>query len=427
MHIAGMILGCLLLSQAPDARLRPPEMVAEAIRLPSGSPLTGQPLTLLSVLASTPDRRQQLEMTRAYWRLAQAVAEYHFCLDHSEQLERIKPAGDEPASLRLARASAAAMLSQAELEATSAQCELARLVRLAPGAPLPLPADRPHVGPYRTNFQELFAGRTPPEPAALMERILPIRRQAVDDQAAAVQAAEDVLAAAAEQSDQRRGRLATCSQELLRQQRAFIHTVCDYNRNIAEYGLAVAGPATSPQALAAMLIGPAQPASAPAVARNVRPAGASEPIASPTRQPSRRADAGPAARRREEERTDLGAAARRSAAARAMSRRWRRRATAQPVGKNEPTLAPPPTKLQDEPTPAPRRKAPQEPASVENKPLVPVEQPSGSPPAPQPRTANKPVIADQRQGASGEIADVSATSPLYPAWSTPRRPSGRSS
>ena len=37
-------------------------------------------------------------------------------------------------------------LIQAELEATRAQCELARLVSLPAGAPLPLPSDRPHVG-----------------------------------------------------------------------------------------------------------------------------------------------------------------------------------------------------------------------------------------------------------------------------------------
>ena len=73
MHVAGMILGCLLLGQTPNAglatptapsRLRPPEMVADAIRLPTGSTVSGQPLSLLSVLASTPDRRQQLELTR---------------------------------------------------------------------------------------------------------------------------------------------------------------------------------------------------------------------------------------------------------------------------------------------------------------------------------------------------------------------------
>ena len=251
-------------------------------------------------------------MTRAYWRLAQAVAEYHFCLDHSGRLGRIKPAGAEPASLRLARASAAAVLRQAELEATSAQCELARLMRLAPGAALPLPADPPHVGPYRTNFQELFAGRTPPEPAALMERLLPIRREAVDAQAAAVLAAEDVLAAAGEQPTSDVAVITACSQELLRQQRAMMHTVCDYNRNIAEYGLTVAGPATSPQALVAMLIGPAQPGSEPAVARNVRP------VAS--RRADRQPDAATVVRHAD-------AWPRRATPGRRTNRPWRRRAT----------------------------------------------------------------------------------------------------
>ena len=79
-------------------------------RLPAGSTLTGQPLSLLNVLASTPDRRQQLEMTRAYWRLAQAVADVSLLPGSCRAAGRIKPAGDEPASLRLARASATAML-----------------------------------------------------------------------------------------------------------------------------------------------------------------------------------------------------------------------------------------------------------------------------------------------------------------------------
>jgi hypothetical protein len=430
MQIAGMILGCLLLAQTPDAvllsptgkekgapavlepiiragsggndatapgksaqnRLRPPEMVADAILLPKGSTLTGQPLTLLSVLGSTPDRRQQLEMTRAYWYLVQAVAEYHFCLDHAQELEGIKPTGHEPASLRLARASAAAMLRQSELEATGAQCELARLARLPVGAPLPLPADRPHVGPYRTNFQEMFVGRTPPEPAALMERILPIRRQAIDDQAAAVQAAEDVLAAAIDQQQGGRGDasgVTACSQELLRQQRAFIRAVCDYNRNIADYGLAVAGPTASPQSLVAILIGPAQQGVAPVISGDVQPAGANEPIANPMRQPSRNEPASGGG--------------------------WK---TSEPtlapprdaVKKNEPTLAPPRGRLQpvgkDEPTLAPpREEVEKEPANLQQKPLAPIE-PLPSSTSANRRTANKPV---------DEAAVVPAASPLYPA------------
>ncbi len=478
MQIAGMILGCLLVGQAPDAvllapaerekgapavlepimrsgsggneapgkstrsRLRPPEMVADAMQLPKGSTLTGQPLTLLSVLELTPDRRQQLELTRAYWDLAQAAAEYHFCLDHAQDLERIKPTDNEPASLRLARASAAAMLRQAELEATGAQCELARLARLPAGSPLPLPADRPHVGPYRTNFQEMFAGRTPPEPAVLMERILPIRRQAVDDQAAAVQAAEDVLAAVADQQQSGQGDAAgatACGRELLRQQRVFIRAVCAYNRYIAEYGLAVAGPTANAQLLAAILIGPVQQGVAPVISGDVQPAGASEPIGNPMGQPSRNeptlapprtnSESTPAPSGGVWRTTEPTLAPPRDGVKKSEPTLAPPRDGLRPVEKNEPTLAPPRDGLRpvekNEPTLAPPRDeeaADQAPAAIQQKPLVPIETLPSSP-SPRPRTARKPALADAQlpftsgegRGTRGEGAVVAAASPLYPA------------
>jgi len=419
MRIAGMILGCLLLSQAPAPetsnpglrRLKPPEMVAEAIVLPAGGTLTGQPLGLLSALSSTPDRRQQLEVTRAYWHLVQAVAAYHFCFNHAQEMGRVKLAGNEPASLRLARASATALLSQSELEATRAQCELARLVRLPANAPLPLPADRPHVGPYRTNFRELFAGRSAPEPAALMERILPIRRQAVDDQAVAVQAAEDALAAAADDHQSGRADAAAwiaSSEELLRQQQAFLQSVCDYNRNIADYALTVAGPTTNPQTLTAMLIGPVQQAAPVASGwgdpRAVQPATATEPIASPLRSRGEPTLAPP---------RDV----------------WRNtEPTLAPPGerpkKNEPTLAPPRSGLQpagkNEPTLAPPRdQSNATPASPPTSGLSPVDTPSSSA---LPRTANKPAnpplptnLRSVPGEGQGEGAVTLPVSPLYPA------------
>jgi hypothetical protein len=445
MHIAGMILGCLLLSQTPAAAVgredrpatfaapttragspsneapapsRPvqsrrgvPEMVADAARLPSGSTIGGQPLTLLNVLGSTPDRRQQFEMARAYWHLMQAVGEYRFCLDHVQNLGRLKPPGGEPASLRLARASAAAMLREAELEATGAQCELARLARLPAGAALPLPADQPYVGPYRTNFHELFAGRTPPEPTALLDRILPIRQQAIDDQAAAVAAAEDVLAAAGDQPQNDPAALTACSQELLRQRRALMRAVCDYNRNIAEYGLTVAGPATTPQALVAMLIGPAQQGGVPIVARNVRPtaAGGQTPALPPTGWKTGEPTLAPPRDAVKKNEPTL-----------APPRDELRR-----VSNDEPTLAPPRDKLQpvgkDEPNLAPPQgKTFKEPADLKDKPLVPVHRPSQPPSAPEPRTVNKPTLTASRspvpfREVQGEGKAGAAASPLYPA------------
>ena len=389
-------------------RIQPPEMVAAAIMLPPGSTLSGQPLTLVSVLSSTPDRRQQLEMTRVYWSLAQSVAEYHYCFDHAQELAKLKPSGSETASLRLAQASAAAMLRQTELEATRAQYELAKAMRLPVGAALPLPADRPHVGPYRTSFQELFAGRTAPEPAALMDRTLPIRRQAVDEQAAAVQAAEDVQAAVAETHSAGGDLTATIasSETLLEQRRAFIRAVCDYNRSIAEYGLAVASPMASPQALVAILIGPAQQGTAPAIATDVqgsvRPASASVPATSdantwratePTTAPPR--------------------------------------GGLQPLGQNTPTLAPPQDTLQpgryNEPTPAPpgdvvqppRGQQPAAPPPNERAgkmQAVPIESLHAPNSSSQPRTANRLALsANAALSNSAGGNSSTGSSLLYPA------------
>jgi hypothetical protein len=359
-------------SSKPLGRPSPPEMVADAMTLPAGSKLAGQPWTLLNVLSTTADRRQQLELTRAYWRLVQAVGEYHFCTDHATRLTRLTAS---EAATRLRQAEAGAMLRQAEIEATEAQYELARLLRLPGGAALPLPADRPHVGAYRTNFQALFTGRTAPEPAMLMDRLLPIRRRAIDEQAAAVQAAEDVLAAAADQQAGGRGEVAdfaACSRDLLGEQRKFLRTVCQYNRNIAEYAFAVTGPTTSPQGLAAMLIGPVQQATA---ASAVQPAGASQPMLDPSRQAAR---------------NDWQTAQPTPAPPRDTAKR------------NEPTLAPPRDSLQavgkNEPTLAPPRDSAAAP------------QP---PPAPQTRTANKPVMPTS--AASAAPGESAAASPLYAA------------
>jgi hypothetical protein len=428
MFIARMVLGCLLFGQIPDAapplppgqgqtssaslgsiiavqdagneaptppanrsgtgRPKPADMVAQAVTLPTGSAVTGQPLSLASALSSTPDRRQQLDIAHSYWHLVECLAAYHFCLEHAGELAQVKPAGNEPASLRLARATATAMLSQSELNATRAQYELAKLVRLPAGAPLPLPTDRPHVGQYRTSFHELFAGRIAPEPAALMDKILPIRLQAVDDLAVAVQAAEDALAAANE--DRQSGRTDAAAwiaagEELLRQRRAFMQTACDYNRNIAEYLLAVAAPATNPQALTAMLIGPVQQAAVPVASgwnetRAVQPVSATEPITAPLQSRGEPTLAPPRDDWRSTEPTF---------------------APQNTPKKNEPTLAPPLEMFDAPPTTPPRTS------------FVPTESPSSTA---RSRTVGKPAtspLSSDKDRADGAAALPVA--PLYPA------------
>ena len=79
-----------------------------------------------------------------------------------------------------ARASAAARSEEARAEAVSLQHELAALVSRTPDAPLPLPADLPHVGPYLTHFHRLLAEGKAPASARVVDRRLPILWQAIE-------------------------------------------------------------------------------------------------------------------------------------------------------------------------------------------------------------------------------------------------------
>jgi len=325
MQVATVVLGCFLFGQvpatgpspaavepqtAPEAqaveeprrnRLTPPEMVAEALVLPPSSKLTGQPLTLLAALCSVADRRQQLEVIHTYWRLVEAVAVYHFCLDYDNRLLGFEARTDEAALLRMSRASSAASVLEAEVAAVAAQHELTAQVLLPADAPLPLPADRPRVGACRTQFQELFSMRTAPLQARLIDRALPLRRLAIDARASAVLAAEDALSAATKEHGLGRTDLAkvlACAKEHLKQRQAFIGSVCRYNHDIADYALAVVGPGTTGQGLVGVLIKPAPARVRPLVSGDdvgrpdeatedsgAEPAGLNEPVPTPAKRP----------------------------------------------------------------------------------------------------------------------------------------------
>ncbi len=278
-------------SEPAPSRPTPPEMVAEALKLPPQSKLTGRPLRLLTAISSAPDRWQQLHVTVAYWRLVQAVAKYRFAWHYDDRLLRFADAAAGEISWRVARASSAAMLREAEVAAVVSQHELAALVLARPDAPLPLPADRPHAGPYRTYFEELFVVRIPPARAKLIDRTLPVRCLAIESRAAAVRAAEAAEAEAVAAYGQGRADLPTVlavMQQSLRQHEALIESVCRYNEEIADYVLAVADPGTTPPALLRMMITPVEDpvrTLANTVDPQVRPAGHQEPAPTPAKRP----------------------------------------------------------------------------------------------------------------------------------------------
>ncbi len=241
------------------SRLNPPQLVDEALTLPAEAALSGQPLSLTAALGASVDRRQQRESVQAYWQLVEAVANYRFCFDYEMQLRQVPSEAEIVPELETAKASARAMLQQAQAEALEAQHALAARVLMASGGPLPLPADRPHVGAYRTHFDRLFSPRTAPALAVRIDRTLPLRRQAIEHRAGAVRAAEEAKQAASNafQEDQTElADLLQCMQRCRKQRQALIATVCRYNHDIAAYALLVAPPGTPAKGLVRMLIKP---------------------------------------------------------------------------------------------------------------------------------------------------------------------------
>lgn len=239
-------------------------LVTRALMLPPQAQIQGQPLKLLDLASKVASRAQQQQAIEAYWQLAAAVARYTFRWDDYAQLEQLLPSaveldratrrGVDPA-LEAQLSAAQARLREAEAAVLAAQYRLVEAGGLAP-SPLPLPADIPHVGPYNTKFQTLFAARQAPAQARLLDRLLPLRKRAIDVRAAAVQAALDAVDAAFEGPDGSADLLLVLRtlDDLARQRQAFVDAVLAYNSEIATYALAVAPPNTSSQQLVGMLI-----------------------------------------------------------------------------------------------------------------------------------------------------------------------------
>jgi|GEM_PF-746971 len=254
------------------------QLVADCFHLPPKELLSGRPVTLLEAISRASDRQQQLQVVRAYWQTARATANLSLCAAHQGMLDQLRVGPSDAVLLDSARASAAAMTSQARVAAIAAQYELAALMRLPANAPLPVAADAPHAGDYRTHFAEIFATRAAPEKARRTNATIPLRRQAMQHQAAAMLAADRLLAAMLDPRTIPQPALADVLDglnESLRQRQALAEAVVLYNLDIAEYALAVAGPEVTPQVLVTMLIRsrPAGPSAMDDSQSGVQPAG----------------------------------------------------------------------------------------------------------------------------------------------------------
>lgn len=247
-------------------KLRPPELLAEALETLRSGALVGTPLTLQAALARSTDRQQQFKLAQAYWRLCAAQAEYHWARNERDLLGEYTQSQTNLPGMLSARASARADVRDAQLAVTQAQQELADLLGARLDAEPPLASDRPHVGDYSTHFETIFSSRAAPPRIRLIHRTLPVRRKAIDAHAEAIVSALHALESTGDdlkQSGQGLATFLTTLEQLKHERRAFMGDVRAYNQEIAEYAFAVAPPGTNGETLVSMLIKTTRPAGAP--------------------------------------------------------------------------------------------------------------------------------------------------------------------
>ncbi len=232
-------------------------LLRQSLQAPDENPIPGRPVALRTLLGHAAGESRQVETVRAYWRLTRAVADYHFAVAEHQFLAAVPAGREDQLSLAAAQASAKAEQAEARLTAVRAQQALVKVSPQADGGQLPLPADLPLVGAYRTHFQELNQHGVARDELGAIDQSLPVIRDVIDAQAGAVEAAAAALAPALQAYQQGQASLAQvldAHERLRRHRRAFLTAVEQYNAEIAGYALAVSLPTVTGERIAALLI-----------------------------------------------------------------------------------------------------------------------------------------------------------------------------
>lgn len=227
---------------------------------PGGTNLEGStPLSLLQLLSRNVTGPQRTTAVQSYWQLAQRAAELRVHQDAVERVlawsARCTPAERQELEAALARLEA--RRNESQLQLMHAQYELAQAIGWTEAKQMPFPVDPPHVGPYRTEFEKIFAGRQAPGSLALLDRVLPVEWQLLQVRAEAVVAGSDSCTSTQDawvRGEQPLSTLLERLNELTASRLAFLQSVVAYNTNIAEYAMAVAPEQAAPATWVGMLI-----------------------------------------------------------------------------------------------------------------------------------------------------------------------------
>lgn len=228
-----------------------------------GSQLSGTPVALTEVIASSSTRREQTQRVEAYWSLSQAVLDYNLALKEKVELaalrRNIAQAGPQwDNSLKLAESREQLALRAARV----AQQRVAEALGLTSEDLAPLPSDLPFVGTYNTRFTELFPqlngnlqGQIP-RLAKEYDEYLTSAAEVLKNEAQEISDAREWMFAVDEQrSPNTDGKELLAAYDLFAaNRRLFVQTIGDYNREIVRYTELATPGNVEPQRLVAMLI-----------------------------------------------------------------------------------------------------------------------------------------------------------------------------
>ncbi len=256
-------------------------MMEEILVLDEQSQQNQRRVRLVEALSRISDPVLQSTAIRAYWELAQSIANSRYAADKMRVLSEVSPPAAETDRALLAEALAAAEAEEAAAQDAllSAQYGLLRVTGMSLEDALPWPADVPLIAPYRTQFSMIFANQPAPLSLRQIHQSLPGKLRLIEKRVSAMAAAESATDALLESYKGGRTplvQLLPTIERLDRSRRAFLNAVVDYNHQIAEYSLAVVGSGVGPETLVATLIKiPAVNNSLVDIPRDVRQAGAS--------------------------------------------------------------------------------------------------------------------------------------------------------
>jgi hypothetical protein len=235
-------------------------------QFPGTNKLEGKELTIQDLFIMTTNRDQRFGLLKAYWKVALAMAEYHWAVEEYltiRTLDGIGVVGGQasPSHIYIEAAIFASMarVSETRKQAIIAQFELLTLMG-GQYRNLPLAIDVPLVGTYNTQFEANY-----PNPLSAPKRLQAINktidncRDTVNSRGITIDRIFKAWQAAIllfqqnPRSEQNAQVVALAYEQLTRARRGFLGSIREYNSDIAEYALTVLNPSFRPDQLARYL------------------------------------------------------------------------------------------------------------------------------------------------------------------------------